>query len=157
MVRLDEAITGRCRNRPLEHELNEFRLARRNRRIAQHDDAPGHFDGSMMHLDRKPLTDGPGFRAEHAQPRIDTNRRRVQHRIEHHVAAPDGLLADLRPAQNQRAPLPGISTHDRLVLGVDGAHARLQAGRADHNAVVHLNAARQHGAAHGRAKPRKRE
>ena len=41
------------------------------RLVAQHHYASRHFSRCMVHLDGEPLTDGPGFRSQDTQARID--------------------------------------------------------------------------------------
>ena len=81
----------------------------------------------------------------------------MQGRIEHDIAAAHGVLADLRPAQHERAPLPRLALLDRPVLGVDRAHARLQARWADEDVVIDAHRAGQDRPGHRRAEAGKRK
>src|SRR5262245_63128212 len=77
--------------------------------------------------------------------------------IENDVPAMHGLLADVWARQHQGTALPGFAHRNRLVLGVDGAHARLQTRWADEDMIVKTHAPRQHGSCNRGAKARERE
>ena len=85
----------------------------------------------MMQPHRHPLRQRLLLGGEHAQARVDAIGRRVQVRIEHHVAARDRVLGDAVAGEIERAALPGLAALGRPVLRMDRAHARREAGRTD--------------------------
>ena len=111
----------------------------------------------MVHLDWKPLPDRARLGRQHAQAGVDACCGSMQCRIEDNIAAPHGVLADLRPAENERTSLPRLALFDRSVLRVDRAHARLQARWADQDVVVDADRAGHDRPSHSRAKTRKRK
>jgi hypothetical protein len=90
----------------------------------------------MMQPHRHPLPHRLGLGLENAQPGIDAAGGRVQRRIEHDVAALDRLLGDAGAGQRQGAPLAHAALLRSTVLHMQRAHARFQAGWADHDCVA---------------------
>ncbi|MEZ5831798.1 MAG: hypothetical protein R3D05_11515 [Dongiaceae bacterium] len=132
----DEPVAGRRRDRLVEHDLDQLGLARRDRRIAQHDETGGNVRRAVMQPDRHPLADRLGFGFQHPQPCIDAAGRRVQRRVEHDVAADDRFLGHSRSGQRQRTTLTGLTLLRRPVLHVQRTNPRLEAGRTDDHRIA---------------------
>ena len=73
--------------------------------------------------------------------------------IDNHVAAANGVLADILARKVEGAAVAGMAPFGRLVLCVDRAHARRQTGRAHGHAVPGRGLARQNGAGDHSAGP----
>ena len=146
-----EAVAFGGGDRPVEHELHRGLAAGRDRRIAKQHDAGADFGRGVMQPRRHPLRHRLLLAGEQAQGGVDAVGRRMQLGIEHHVAAGDGVLADAVAGEIERAALPGDAALGRPVLGVDRAHARNEARRADRHAISRRDRARQHRAGHHRA------
>ena len=121
-----EAVAGRRRDRPLQHDLHQRFAAGRDRRVAEQHDAGADFGRGMMQARRHPLRHRLLLGGEQPQGRVDAVGRRVQVGIEHHLAAGDGVLADAVAGKIERAALAGDAVLGRPVLRVERAHARDQ-------------------------------
>ncbi|HET6157047.1 MAG TPA: hypothetical protein VFE34_01765 [Dongiaceae bacterium] len=146
----DESIASRGGNRLIEHKLNQLGFAWRDRLVAQYHDARRHLASRMIQPHRHPLTDRLRLRPQHAKPRIDASGGRVQRWVEHDVAAPHSFLSDAGPGQGEGAALARMAHFGGAVLHMQRAHARLEARRADDNAVADLDPTGQHGPGHDR-------
>ena len=143
-----EAVAGRRRDRPLEHELHRRFAAGRDRRVAKQHDAGADFGRGMMQARRHPLRHRLLLGGEQSQAGVDAVGRRMQVGIEHDLAAGDGVLADAVAGKIERAALSGDAALGRPVLRVQRAHPRNQPRRTDRHAIAGRDRARQHGAGH---------
>ncbi len=78
-------------------------------------------------------------------------------RIEHHVTAPDRVLADAVAGEIERAAIAGLTALSRPVLGMDRADTRGKPRRADDKPVANRDRAGEHRAGHHRAGAGQRE
>ena len=112
----------------------------------------------MMQPHRHPLRHRLRLGGEHAQRRVDAVGRRVQLRIEHHVAARDRVLGDAVAGEIERAALAGLrrARPARFCAWIERTRAG-KPGRADGDAIADRDRARQHRAGDHRAGARQRE
>ncbi len=152
-----ETVARRRGDRTFEHELHDALQARADRLVGQRHDARREFGGRMMQTNRGPLAQLFRLARQQAQAGVDAVGRGVQSRIEHHVAARDGVLVDVAPGEIERAAVARLSTGGGLVLRMDAAHMRFDAGRAHQHGIADGDAAGQHRAGDDGAGAGKRE
>ncbi len=110
-----------------------------------------------MEAHREPLAQGFRLARQHAQRSVDALGRRMQRRVEHHVAAMDRLVRDALAGEVEGAAVAGAALLGLAVLRVDGAHARRDARRADHKLVADPHPSGQYRSRHHRAGAGERE
>ncbi|WEF52431.1 hypothetical protein AFIC_000917 [[Pseudomonas] carboxydohydrogena] len=143
-----EPVPRRSSNRLIHHELDKGFTARRHRIVAQQHHSRTNLGRGVMQPHRHPLGDRPRFRGKYLQFRIDPVGRRMQHGIEHHVAATDRILADLIARKIERAAIPCLPVLRGAILHMDGPHTRHPPRRTDNDLISYRNAAGEHGSRH---------
>lgn len=98
-VTQEETIALRRRDRVVEHDLDVARTARRDRSGFKWDDTRAHIRRRVVETRGKPGRDRLRLALENVEARVDPARRRVQARVDQHVAARHLRLGDVATRQ----------------------------------------------------------